>query len=231
METNTFDVHIVEDVETVRNNIVKVVSQDPRLRATSSRTGEEAVTYLINKRPDVAVIDLGLPGISGDETIRLARQGGYDKSIVILTANNEPSSIVRHIGIDADDYITKPFEHDVLLSYIWKNLKKSKATVDTVVTFGKYTFDTFHGTISGKGFETFKITEKRAKILEVLVRSKERCMKETTLLLEAYGHESTVEFGSLRRNVGRLNETFRMNGHENIITYSAIRNAYELNFK
>lgn len=231
METNTFEVHIVEDVETVRKNIVKVVSQDPRIRATSSKSGEEAVTYLINNRPDVAIIDLGLPGISGDETIRLAKQGGYDNPVIILTAKNEPSSIVQHIGKDAEDYITKPFEHDVLMAYVYKNLKKSKTSIDTVVTFGKYTFDTFHCTISGKGFKTFEITETGSKILEVMVRSNESSLKDSTLLLEVYGHNSTIEFGTLRRNVDRLNETFSSNGQDNIIIYSAKRNAYALNSK
>ena len=177
----------------------------------------EGLTIIINQKPDIAIVDLGLPGMSGSELIRQARNSGYEKPIIILTGNRESSSIVQHIGHGADDYLTKPYEHDVLMAYIYKNIKKSLANVDPVIRFGKYTFDTFHHTITGKGVPTFKIGETGSKILEVLLRSPRSYMNDETLITEVWGDGQKVQATTLKRNVERLNEDFRDNGLDNVI--------------
>lgn len=228
MNTNTRLILIVEDVSSVRENIKRVLEKNPQYRVIAVAFGKEAVTLILNKRPDLVIVDLGLPDISGHEVIRQIRLGGYKKNVIILTANKEPSSIVQHIGHDAEDYLTKPFENDVLMAYVKKNLQQTFSTIETIIHLGKYTFDTFHNTISGEDFKAFDIPPTGSKILEVLARSKDPYMKASDLRDDVYDGNSDIEIETLRRNIDRLNYTFRANGHDNIIAYHPERKIYEL---
>lgn len=228
MNTNIRLILIVEDVSSVRENVRRVVLSDPRNRVIATAYGKEAVTLILNKNPDLVIVDLGLPDISGHEVIRQIRLGGYKRNVIILTANKEASSIVQHIGHDAEDYLTKPFENDVLMAYINKNLQQTFSTTDQIIQLGKYTFDTFHNTISGKGFKTFDLKPVGSKILEALARSKHPFMRDKVLRDEVYNGDSDIEVETLRRNADRLNVIFRANGQPNIIVYHPERKLYEL---
>lgn len=225
---NTIEIVLVEDERVIREDIQKLLYRDARLHLTCADDGLEGLTIIINHKPDIAIVDLGLPGMSGSELIRQARNSGYDKPIIILTGNRESSSIVQHIGHGADDYLTKPYEHDVLMAYIYKNIKKSLANVDPVIRFGKYTFDTFHHTITGRGVPTFKIGEMGSKVLEVLLRSPRSYMNDETLITEVWGEGQKVQSTTLRRNVERLNEDFRDNGQDNVILRHKIKDGSDL---
>ena len=228
MNTNIRLILIVEDVSSVRENVRRVVLSDPRNRVIATAYGKEAVTLILNKNPDLVIVDLGLPDISGHEVIRQIRLGGYKRNVIILTANNEASSIVQHIGHDAEDYLTKPFENDVLMAYINKNLQQTFSTTDQIIQLGKYTFDTFHNTISGKGFKTFELKPVGSKILEALARSKHPFMRDKVLRDEVYNGDQDIEVETLRRNADRLNVIFRDNKQPNVIAYHPERKLYEL---
>lgn len=228
MNTNTRLILIVEDVSSVRENIQRVLSCDPRIQVIATGRGEEAVTLIINKNPDLVIVDLGLPDISGHEVIRQIRLGGYKRNVIILTANKEASSIVQHIGRDAEDYLTKPFDNDVLMAYVNKNLQQTFSTTEQIIRLGKYTFDTFHNTISGKGFKPFDLKPTGSKILEALARSKHPFMQDKALRDEVYNGDRDIEIETLRRNADRLNVTFRDNGQDNVIAYHPERKLYEL---
>ena len=228
MNTNTRLILIVEDVSSVRENIKRLLEKNPQYRVIAVAFGRAAVTLILNKRPDLVIVDLGLPDISGHEVIRQIRLGGYKRNVIILTANKEASSIVQHIGHDAEDYLTKPFENDVLLAYVKKNLQQTFSTTDQIIQLGKYTFDTFHNTISGECFKTFDLKPVGSKILEALARSKHTFMRDEVLRDEVYNGDSDIEVETLRRNVDRLNLIFRANGQDNIISYHPERKLYEL---
>ena len=228
MNTNIRLILIVEDVSSVRENVRRVVLSDPRNRVIATAYGKEAVTLILNKNPDLVIVDLGLPDISGHEVIRQIRLGGYKRNVIILTANKEASSIVQHIGHDAEDYLTKPFENDVLMAYINKNLLQTFSTTDQIIQLGKYTFDTFHNTISGKGFKTFELKPVGSKILEALARSKHPFMRDKVLRDEVYNGDQDIEVETLRRNADRLNVIFRDNKQPNVIVYHPERKLYEL---
>ena len=228
MNTNTRLILIVEDVSSVRENIKRLLEKNPQYRVIAVAFGREAVTLILHKSPDLVIVDLGLPDISGHEVIRQIRLGGYKRNVIILTANKEASSIVQHIGHDAEDYLTKPFENDVLLAYVKKNLQQTFSTTDQIIRLGKYTFDTFHNTISGECFKTFDLKPVGSKILEALARSKHTFMRDEVLRDEVYNGDSDIEVETLRRNVDRLNLIFRANGQDNIISYHPERKLYEL---
>ena len=119
---------------------VLVVEDDPamrraleiNLRARGYRvdvavTGEQALTLVAANRPDVLIVDLGLPGISGLEVIEGVR-GWNPVPIVVLSARDADAAKVGALDAGADDYVTKPFSMDELLARLRAALRDRKST-------------------------------------------------------------------------------------------------------
>jgi two-component system cell cycle response regulator len=86
-------------------------------------SGEEAVAKLKNKQPDLVLLDINMPGISGLDTLAFLRQQGPYVSVIFVSANSSRDSVVRGLNAGADDYVRKPFEIEELLSRIRAKLR------------------------------------------------------------------------------------------------------------
>lgn len=110
---------MVEDEEDIlaliHFNLIKV-----GYNAECASDGEEALTLIAAKRPDLILLDLMLPGIDGLEICRRLRSGdsATEIPIIMLTACGEEEDVVRGLELGADDYITKPFSIKVLLARV-----------------------------------------------------------------------------------------------------------------
>jgi two-component system, OmpR family, alkaline phosphatase synthesis response regulator PhoP len=95
-------------------------------RIDTARTGEEALASIRDRKPDLVILDLMLPGIDGLEVCRRIRNdpSSASISIVMLTAKGEDADIVAGLELGADDYITKPFSPRVLLARIRAVLRR-----------------------------------------------------------------------------------------------------------
>ena len=89
-----------------------------------SNNGREAVRLVASVRPDLIVLDLGLPDIDGKEVIAKVREWSQ-VPIIICSVRNDDTEVIRAIELGADDYITKPFNPDILLVRIFANLRKA----------------------------------------------------------------------------------------------------------
>lgn len=121
-KTNILVVEDEGDIrELIRYNLVK-----EGFNVTLAETGERALAQLKNGRPDVILLDLMLPEVSGMDICRRVRQSDElrDIPVVMLTARGEESDIVSGLELGADDYITKPFSPKVLLARIRAVLRR-----------------------------------------------------------------------------------------------------------
>jgi DNA-binding response OmpR family regulator len=118
-----------EDIlELLRFNLTKEGYQ-----VCSASTGEEALSLARSERPDLALLDLMLPGIDGLEVARRLKADPLTRSmpIVMLTAKGEETDIVTGLELGAEDYITKPFSRKILVARLRAVLRRSRtATVD-----------------------------------------------------------------------------------------------------
>jgi len=228
MENSIINILVIEDEEAVREALERLLSKDPRFSISFAEDGNEAILLIHQFEYDIVLVDLDIPYKSGSEVIKEARDAGFKNPMIVLTGNREPDSVAKHIEHGAADYIMKPYDHDVLMAYIYRNLRKENTSIERVVRFGKYTFDTYFHMISGDGFKTFEIPEQGSKILESLVRSRLQFMEPLKLIRKAWGDESEVQERTLLRNVERLNEKFVEHGHANVIEYHSKRKLYEL---
>jgi len=85
------------------------------------------------------------------------------------------------------------------------------------VPFGKYTFHTTSNTVSGEGFEPFKLKNIPARILEVMVRSRAKVVESGKIARDVWGGDGNVPEKTINRNVNRVNDAFREHGLERII--------------
>lgn len=116
---------IIEDEEDIREMIAYNLEKES-YTVSQAETGEEGFQIMLQKRPDLVLLDLMLPGVDGLDICKRIRNHEQlgDTRVIMLTAKGEESDIVTGLELGADDYITKPFSPKVLLSRIKSLLRR-----------------------------------------------------------------------------------------------------------
>src|SRR3989338_2286932 len=104
---------IVEDNQAV-TSYIKELLVDHGYSVFSSARGANAIRLVQKIRPDLVILDLGLPDIDGESVCKEIKKNNPDTAVIILTAKGNTSDVVYGLNIGADDYITKPFSGDEL---------------------------------------------------------------------------------------------------------------------
>lgn len=122
LSTMVKTVLIIEDDAEIRKYI-KNLLLDQDNSVIESPDGIKALTLIEKRRPDLVILDLGLPKLDGESVCAEIRKNYPDLPVIILTAKNQVSDIVRGLDLGADDYITKPFREEELLARIKARLR------------------------------------------------------------------------------------------------------------
>ena len=167
-------------------------------------TGEEALRMAAADHPDVVLLDLGLPGISGLDVID-GLPGWSKVPIIVVSAREAESEKVRALDAGADDYVTKPFGMDELLARLRAALRRAapSAAEEAVVTAGAIAIDLADKRVSVGGGEVH-LTPTEWRLLEVLVRNRGRLVSQQQLLGDVWGPAYHDETNYLRVYVANL---------------------------
>ncbi|WP_127901623.1 response regulator transcription factor [Solirhodobacter olei] len=152
---------------------------------------------------DLAIVDLGLPGIGGIEVVRHLRKTGCEAPILILTAEEAVKSRVAGLDAGADDYVTKPFEVEELEARIRALLRRRKAPVSQTLSFGPLSFDEGARLFSLAG-APLALSRREHTILETLIRRAGMAVSKEALLEATYGFEEDVSPSAIEVVVHRL---------------------------
>ncbi|MFB9904263.1 response regulator [Allokutzneria oryzae] len=155
-------------------------------------------------KPDLVVLDLGLPDMDGTEVIAGLR-GWSPVPIVVLSARSDSAGKVRALDAGADDYVTKPFGMDELLARLRAALRRS-ATRDTgepLVRTASFTIDLAAKKVHRDGREVH-LTPTEWGVLEILARSNGKLVTQKQLLREVWGERYTTETHYLRVYLAQL---------------------------
>jgi two-component system, OmpR family, KDP operon response regulator KdpE len=168
-----------------------------------ARRGEDGLDLAAHRRPDVILLDLGLPGIDGIEVVRGLR-GWSSVPIIVLSARHQSVSKVDALDAGADDYVTKPFGMDELLARMRAALRRtSSAPEDPRVETDDFTIDLASKRVTREGSD-IHLTPKEWDIVEVLVRRSGKLVSQQQLLHDVWGPEYATETEYLRVLMARV---------------------------
>jgi two-component system KDP operon response regulator KdpE len=163
--------------------------------------GRSAVQAVGEDKPDVVVLDLGLPDLSGVEILRRIRAGSTIP-VVVLSARAESSEKVQALDLGADDYVTKPFGMEELLARIRAAARRAGSDVPVLAT-GDLVIDLPARRVTKAG-AVVRLTPTEWGLLEMLVRVPGRLVSHRDLLHEVWGPSYGKETNYLRVYVGGL---------------------------
>lgn len=166
-------------------------------------TGEDALKAAARHRPDVVVLDLGLPGMSGTEVIAGLR-GWTTVPIIVLSARNTEREKVTALDAGADDYVTKPFGMDELLARLRAALRRGTPAPEApLVETPHFSVDLAAKKVTRDGRE-IRLTPTEWGIVESLVRNVGKLVTHKQLLLEVWGPAYADESNYLRVHMAHI---------------------------
>jgi DNA-binding response OmpR family regulator len=160
------------------NDIVSKALQSEGYSVSSAYSGTEALLLLSQSKPDLVLLDLMLPGLSGEELLPQIK----DIPVIVVSAKTDVTDKVELLVGGAADYITKPFDMKELLARITVQLRKNEKYADkSLLTYREITLDTDKHTVSANGSEQ-KLTRTEFAIMKLLIRDPEQVVAKLTIL-------------------------------------------------
>jgi two-component system KDP operon response regulator KdpE len=169
----------------------------------TAHDGKAALDAATSTHPDIIMLDLGMPGLTGVQVIEAIR--GWSKVPILVVSGRSGSwDKVEALDAGADDYVTKPFAADELLARIRALGRRApSATEEPVVSFGDVVVDLAARVVTRAG-AAIRLTPTEWRLLEVLVRNPGRLVTRETLLTEVWGPQYTSDTGYLRLYLSQL---------------------------
>jgi two-component system KDP operon response regulator KdpE len=193
---------IVDDEPAVRR-FLRVTLAAQTYNILEATTGQEALAAAAKDKPDIIVLDIGLPDIDGVEVTKLLRQW-TDMPIIILSVRGSEGDKIAALDAGADDYLTKPFGVGELLARLRAALRRAgNTTSEPVFTSGSLKVDLARRLIIVSGYEV-QLTPTEYELLHVLVNHAGKVLTHHFLLREVWGAEYGEEFHMLHVNISNL---------------------------
>ncbi|MFN8574547.1 MAG: response regulator transcription factor [Gemmatimonadaceae bacterium] len=177
---------VIEDDPTV-GNFVKRGLEEQRWRVQLTADGEEGERLAGSETYDVVILDMRLPGKSGLEVLESLRAKGFEKPVLVLTAQDAVDAKVKTLRAGADDYVTKPFAFEELLARVEALARRPRAMASPVVRVADLELNRDTREVS-RGGEVIDLTPKEYAVLEYLMRHVGRVMSRTLITEYAWGY-------------------------------------------
>jgi DNA-binding response OmpR family regulator len=203
-----YRVLIVEDEPDIAELIKFTLERSADADAEIVGTGDAALNMAIARPPDLMILDLNLPVLSGVEVCRILRgrsEGRY-VPIIMLTAYTSEEDRVTGLELGADDYITKPFSLLELTARVRAVLRRSSKIEErpSSAYVGTHLTADFEDVSIAVDGQSVRLTRLEFELLRYLVRNKNRVVSRDRLLERVWGYDRLVETRSVDVHVGRL---------------------------
>ena len=193
---------IVEDDPTLATQLAAAMAE-AGFAADIAHDGIKAEFMGATDPYDVAVLDLGLPGLPGIEVLTRWRAQGVGMPVLILTARGDWADKVAGFRAGADDYAVKPFRVDEVVLRARTLVRRAAGHAASVLTAGPLSYDTQLGVITRDG-APLKLTAFETRILGYLMHHPDRVVSRTELSEHLYDAGSDRDFKSIEVVIGRL---------------------------
>jgi DNA-binding response OmpR family regulator len=177
---------VIEDDPTV-GEFVKRGLEEQRWQVDLVANGMAGERLAITQPYDLVVLDMRLPGKNGLDVLRTLRSRGFERPILVLTAQDAVDAKVETLRAGADDYVTKPFAFEELLARVEALSRRPRALASPLVKVGDLELD--QGTREvRRAEELIELTPKEYAVLEYLMRHAGRVMSRTLITEYAWGY-------------------------------------------
>ena len=177
---------VIEDDPTV-GQFIKRGLEEHRWGVDLVADGEEGERRAASDAYDLVILDMRLPGKSGLEVLRSLRGRGFERPVLVLTAQDAVDSKVSTLRAGADDYVTKPFAFEELLARVEALARRPRAIASPVLRIADLELDQFTREVR-RGGEPVELTPKEFAVLEYLMRHSGRVMSRTLITEYAWGY-------------------------------------------
>lgn len=177
---------VIEDDPTV-GQYVKRGLEEQRWGVDLVTDGEEGESRAAAEQYDLVVLDMRLPGRSGMEVLRAIRARGFERPVLVLTAQDAVDAKVEAFRAGADDYVTKPFAFEELLARVEALSRRTPTISAPVLKVADLSLDKNTRTVT-RGDDAIELTPKEYTVLEYLMRHAGKVMSRTLITEYAWGY-------------------------------------------
>jgi two-component system copper resistance phosphate regulon response regulator CusR len=177
---------VIEDDPTV-GQYVKRGLEEHQWAVDLTADGEEGERRASSEAYDLIVLDMRLPGKSGLDVLRSLRAKGFERPVLVLTAQDAVDAKVSTLRAGADDYVTKPFAFEELLARVEALARRPRAIASPVMKVADLELDQSTREVRRAG-ELIELTPKEYTVLEYLARHAGRVMSRTLITEYAWGY-------------------------------------------
>ena len=208
----TASILVVEDAPDVLNVLERTLS-DNGYSVSTAGDGEAGLAAALDRRPDLLILDIGLPLKDGYQVARELRSRAYTAPVLMLTARDTVPDKVEGLDAGADDYLAKPFSYDELLARVRALLRRSALRADqAMLKVGDLVMDPFSRDVR-RGNREINLTQKEYALLEYLARHAGRAVTREQISQAVWKQEfdpprtssTFISTTSGRRSTSRVN--------------------------
>lgn len=204
---------VVEDDVSIREGIESILTENNYIVVTAD-DGAQALSRLKKEPPDLVVLDLNLPKISGETVCREIKKTDSKIPVIILTAKGHTTDVLNGFKLGADDYISKPFDLEVLLARIKARLKKEE---QEKITVGDLEINTASIKVTRGGRE-IKLSPHEFKLLHYLALNKGNVLSRDMILSRVWQYSYDIDTRVVDVYIGYLRKKIDADFEKKIIS-------------
>lgn len=219
---NKLGILIIDDEPQIRK-LLEITLESNDYKVWQAATGKEGVIMAANHPPELILLDIGLPDISGQQILKELRTW-YNKAIIILSVQNNEEVIVTALDNGATDFLAKPFRTGELLARIRSSIRKNQMEENKILlTCGNLQIDLIARTVK-KEDNFLKLTGTEYNLMVLFAKNEGSVLTHRYILKEIWGAGYQSETQYLRVFVGALRKKIENNPNqpEHIITESGV---------
>ena len=197
---------VADDDDDLRAALCEQLALYDEFEPVQATNATDAIARSRQDRPDLVIMDVGLPDMDGRDAVKVLREGGFRNPVIMLTGHDGEADTVLGLEAGANDYVTKPFRFAVLLARMRAHLRQHETSDDASFRIGPYTFQPGSKQLVTDAGAKLRLTEKETAILRYLYRAGEAVVGRDVLLKEVWGYNAAVTTHTLETHIYRLRQ-------------------------
>ena len=195
---------VIDDDDSLRDTISLMLEKEG-FRALQASDGKTGLDQALTARPNLILVDLRMPGMSGVEVCKQLRAAGVKTPLMVLSAIGDEMDKVLLLEIGADDYVVKPFGTRELLARIRALLRRTEPDTAKILSFADVQVDLTRRVVSRRG-EELKLTRAEYNLLTYFLHNPDRALTRDMILNSVWGYESFPNTRTVDAHVVRLRQ-------------------------